>query len=330
MFLKASHPWNPGYALPANVKKEPAGRGVIITYDRPRGTIDAFVPEQFYSGMGSLGADDLSGSLSGHVLKGNTLGHDSLSGGEFKLGSRQDPIAGFGKKAAALVVTQVMSVPPAYRKETLKSILDSISPTLWDDVAKKIPFYLNSATTSSVTIRMALEKALGAAFANHYLKQARQMATTGRAPQGGLMGLGSDCGCDKACASLAGFWDGVYKYTGAKAVVKGTKWAGGKTKAGVKAAYNAGKKAVKGLGKLACAASKSGLLDQAISMGSKAAGAPVPPEAAGKVSGTINELCPGGVPVDEGYGEGGGGGSGLMLPLLIGGGVLAAILLLRK
>ena len=41
-YLKKSNPYNPGYALPKNVKAEPERRGTFTTRAAPRGTIDSY------------------------------------------------------------------------------------------------------------------------------------------------------------------------------------------------------------------------------------------------------------------------------------------------
>ena len=62
--MRFRHPWNPGYALPGYIKREPWGSPAQVTHQRARGTI---------GGLGSLGSDEL-GSLGGHSLDKNVFG----------------------------------------------------------------------------------------------------------------------------------------------------------------------------------------------------------------------------------------------------------------
>lgn len=64
--MRLKNPWYAGYVLPQNVKDEVPGQGVIITKQAKRGTIDSYVPNYW----GSLGSDEGQGSLGGHVFSG--------------------------------------------------------------------------------------------------------------------------------------------------------------------------------------------------------------------------------------------------------------------
>jgi hypothetical protein len=248
MYLKASNPWNPGYALPGNVMDEPFARGTITTRYTPRRTISSLSPGEFVGleGLGSLGGHTLAGStLAGSTLAGSSLAGSTLGG---PVGAAGDPVAAFGRDAARLVMQRIMTVEPAVRKPLMKTILDSIESGMYAEVETKAEAYAKKYPPA-----VALEKGLAAAFANRFLAQVIKVGKTGQAPTGGLLGL-AGCGACGACgaqADLAGFWDTVYKYSGAKAVVGASKTVGA-------GAYGVGKSIVKGIGSLACKAANSG------------------------------------------------------------------------
>lgn len=348
------NPWdNSGYVLPQNVKDEPLGQGTLATKWAKRGTISDHVPKNTFiipkkplttkwakrgtisdytpNYLGTLGncEPENLGSLSGtslkkSVLSGNSLDKDSL------LGSSRDPIASFGKEGSALILDKVKGVPKSQRVLTLKAVLASIKPGLDSTFSTKI---IESRKKHNISSKAAIGKALSATLANHYVDQLKILKRTGSIPRQGIMGLGAyeeslACACDNLKTNLAvgGLFGSITSSVGklvgggAKAVSSGAKKAGSAIKSGAKAAYNAGKSAIKGLASLACKAANA----DGASMAAAAAGAP----GADKIAAS---LCSGPQPSMIETPMFSTGGSSLpLVPILIGGGVLAFLLLRKK
>jgi len=161
-FENKKSPWNPGYAIPEYVLKEPAGRGTFTTRQLPRGTIDVLpkVPTAGYAipanvqkevpGMGTLTtaytprgsaffrpADSLaSSSLRPSAFSSNTLAKTSLSGsslGDSTFGgsrSNENPFSIYGREVSNLIQAALKKAPPAQRADVLKAILDGVDPKL--------------------------------------------------------------------------------------------------------------------------------------------------------------------------------------------------------
>ena len=341
-YLDKRNPYNPGYVLPPNVLDEPLGRGVIVSKGLPRRTIATFQPDWLETGrqamgdagifssrgnQGVLGSDDgqgvfssrgNQGVLGGHVLGGNTLG----AAPAVKLGGAGDPIAEFGRRGAALVLREVRAIPLAARKQSVKTILDAIDPKLFAKIGDRIEKLVQEKGYSS---KVALEKALAAAFANRYVEQLIEVGKKGPgAATTGLLGLGDHDGQCACCQKLArhlamGGIGSFFKKVG-------------RTIAG------AGKNIVRGLGKLHCIASRTGATAVVAGIAGGAAGGPAGAAAGAAGAKIVAQLCakkgPGAVITEEEIvAELPPPAAGKPFPvlpvLLIGGGLLTALVVLK-
>lgn len=362
-YLDKRNPYNPGYALPGNVLDEPFGRGVLVSKGLPRKTISTLQPDWLETGRQAMGHTEgvfadghgkggggIFSSPAGQGVLGSAHsegifadGHGKGGGGIFsspagqgvlggnildaKIGGSGDPIAEFGKQGAALVMQGVKGVPIAARKEMMKAILDSIDTKLYTMVADRTE---KLQKEKGYPAALAMEKALAAAFANRYLAQLVDIGKQGpEAGMKGLVGLGTAHGQCRCCQNLerhiamGGLW-GTLKGFGKKVV-------------GIP--YAAGKKVLKGLGKLACVASSSGALTAVAAAGGTVAGGPIGGSAGAKGAAIASALCakkgPGAMVSEEeieaameakkikaGF---------PVLPVVIGGGaLLLAVMLLRR
>jgi len=292
--LRSDHPWNPGYSLPRNVLDEPYGQGVIVTKQAKRGTISGLQPAYLVDGPGAVGS--LAGNtLAGSVLSGGPRG--SLSGTNFdtkdtpvQIGGASDPIANFGRDAAKLILSEMRKVPPAERVSTMRRLLDDIDGKLFDQVAATTKVRQDAGETPAV----ALERALAASLAASYVEQLKKLGETRQPPTSGLLGLALG---SVSPDGLGSFWGGV----------KG-----------------AGKKIGNGLKSLACKAANN----PGAGIAATAAGGP----AGGTGVQLAAQLCGGGQTTDTAapLPAPPSSSSFPIMPVLIGGGVLLAVLALRK
>lgn len=259
--LRKSHPWNPGYAIPQNVRDEPFGQGVVTTAYSPRGTISMLQPDWLTEGaalevaakvdaraMSGLGDSIFSSkkragngslgctSLSGSSLAGSSLGDGGLFGPQtaqpqrIEIGGHSDPIANFGRDGARAVISQMKTVPASMRAEAMRALFDAIDPKLWDLVAAKTEKF---QATKKYTPALALEKALAATLSNRLVDQFAKIAQTQQMPVGGLLGMIDPA---QRVEALSGFWSNL----------------GDKLKSVGSSIVGAAKGAANALGNLAC------------------------------------------------------------------------------
>lgn len=194
-FENKKSPYNPGYAIPKYVLKEPAGRGTFTTRWRPRGSIDVLPPgspsltgkgsgyalpknvKKEVPGMGTLttayvprgstffrpGDTLASSSLRPSSFSANTLAITSLSGttlGGSTLGNDKaaagSPLQTYGSKGATILCRALSKVPQNQQGEVLKAMLDSIDPKLYAKVSRQMQ--------KGVARKVAIEKALTEGF----------------------------------------------------------------------------------------------------------------------------------------------------------------------
>lgn len=99
------------------------------------------------------------------------------------VGSQRDPIANFGRAAAAKMMARMNSLPPSMRKETLRVALNEIDGNLWDEVDVKARRLMDLKGYPAST---ALHKALEAAFANKLLNQFKIAGVIDKVPRSPL------------------------------------------------------------------------------------------------------------------------------------------------
>lgn len=290
-------------------------------------------------GYGVLGSVE---GIFGNRRTQTTLGAHA-AGGPGQVGGPGDVIADFGRKGAKGLLETVKSAPPADRKAALKLILDSMDRGFWSKVEAKADELKGGKGYDAAT---ALEKALAITLANRMTAQLVDLGKSGKMPLNGPLGLASSDGMNCCCQNLSGALGlgfGLSSITGAvksaaKAVGSGVKTAVKATGSGVATAakatgsgvasasgavFNTAKKGLGLLGSLAC----STVGQVGIAGAATVAGGP----AGGAGAAVAGALC---------AGSGGGGGAFVpqepapaagipLVPILIGGGVLA-FFLLRK
>lgn len=99
------------------------------------------------------------------------------------VGSQRDPIANFGRAAAAKMMARMNSLPPSMRKETLRVALNEIDGNLWSEVDTKARRLMD---LKGYPAGMALHKALEAAFANKLLNQFKIAGVIDKVPRSPL------------------------------------------------------------------------------------------------------------------------------------------------
>jgi hypothetical protein len=357
-------PWNPGYALPDYVQSEPPGRGTFTTGYIERGTIDTLLPNIFGSpgeggalkgkrGLGSLGGcslGDMVGPVSGlgsPAQPGTSILRST--GGKaptalLKPGFRGDPIAAYGKTAAAKLVSSIQVLDPAVRSLALKAVLDQINPSLYPTIASKATALQKK---TGIGAKVALERAMAASLANGFAAELVEAGKTGTVKMVSQVGLGMYgpvavnmalggllSSITSGVKSVAGAVGGAVKSganavtgtvgSGVKVVKDAGKAVGGAVKDAATTAYGWGKTALEKLGSIACTVLKSPLAPAAASAAGAAYG--VPPQASAAGVDVAKGFCKSEaipeVPPQEIIQQG-----GISPIILIGGGLAAAALL---
>lgn len=225
------HPWDPAFALPANVLSEPPGnRGSRITAQLPRKTYDGLVPYQDSYALPNYLEPPGTEALYTKPLPRKWV-PETISVSMPGLGDSMPPqgaasLAAFGQQAATALLADIGSVPPQGRLFALQLALNAIEPGLYDRFLAK----LKIAERAGLAGIPALHQALSQATAEGFAKELVELGKGKKPAQQSLMGLGY-YGTDVAQAALDGFWSAVASpfkaiYKGAKKVVtsKPVKW----------------------------------------------------------------------------------------------------------
>ena len=307
-----SNLWNSGYALPKDIDDEdlpaldPKG---YMSWEKKRG----------WSSMGVFGSVPSSPGSSTP-----------------KLGSAQDPIANFGRDGAVVVMRAVKSVPQSERMATMRTVLDAIDTSLWDSVASKTKKFRDQKGYDAAK---AMEHALASTFAESMAKDLVKLGKTKQMPTSGLLGLGTTEGLGCCCRKAVGYgdlgsvWGGIKKVGGA--VASGAKTVGKTVASGAKTAgsavKNAAVDALKGLSKLACKASNSSLLTPIAAAAGTAVGGPAGGAAAASGGQILSSACRSGGGTPDLPPEPSAEVGGIpMTPILLAGGAIVAVMLLKK
>lgn len=223
-------PWDPGFALPGNVRDEGLQRRAFVTKQLPRGSyyqsdvgtggyvLPQYVQDEGY-GQGTFTTKWApSGTYVGpkipHFLnqrpqtvaqvpipgggKAVTIqrvlsGFGGVSGDESTL---PEPFETYGQRAATALMDRVGKLPPAHRKTALKQMLDVVDKSLWARTAEITRRYNNQGMPAAQALHQGLARALSTGIA-------AEIITTGAsrsAPQAqSLLGLGC-YGCGPALA----------------------------------------------------------------------------------------------------------------------------------
>lgn len=177
-----------GYAVPEYVMDEGYGQGTFTTKWRPRGTYDIPVPHWLDQRPKVLAQKRLPGG-------GVEVKMAALSGTDLPR-----LYTDFGRKAAREVMRRVLAVPPAQRKRALKATLDAIDPTLWKRVAAIAQAMQKAGASAAAALEPALAEAMSTGIAAEIVKTGLSRS----APQPhSLLGLG----CYRARARALGAVD---------------------------------------------------------------------------------------------------------------------------
>lgn len=213
-------PWDPGFALPGNVRAEGLQRRGFVTEWMPRGTYDQpvvgtggyavpqYVMDEGY-GQGTFTTTweprgEYDGGKIPHWLdkRPQLIGDSRRPRGGRNVtvavpvsglgddASAPQSLADFGEKGAAMIIAQIAQFPAAKRTWHLRLILDKLDPTLWKRTRDIAAALVASGVAKGAAFRQALARALTAGFAAELIR----LGQTGGAPQpGSLLGLGSSC-----------------------------------------------------------------------------------------------------------------------------------------
>jgi hypothetical protein len=206
--------WDPGFALPKNVRDEGLQRRGFVTKQMPRGTYDQpvvgtggyqvpqYVMDEGY-GQGTFTTKwQPSGSYVGPKVpnwlnqRPQVVREQALPGGGKvvtvqPLNGDEDAIPpayqDYGAKAAQVIVTQVARVPASQRAALMKTLLAKIDKSLWsrtNDIWKR---YVSQGISPDKAFPLALARAISAGFSAEVVMGGQRR----RAPQANsLLGLG--------------------------------------------------------------------------------------------------------------------------------------------
>jgi hypothetical protein len=207
-------PWDPGFALPKNVRDEGLQRRGLVTKWLPRGTYDDSVdgtagynvPQYIKdegTGQGAFttfwqGRGTYNGGKVPHWLNqrptvtqvtplpggGKQFTVQPPLGDDAPIG---EPFDTYGQKAAATLIASVAGLPPGQRQKVLKAAMDHIDKSLWSRTQDIFNRYVQQKMAPGNAFPLALARALSTGIA-------AEIITTGVrrvAPQANsLLGLG--------------------------------------------------------------------------------------------------------------------------------------------
>lgn len=304
---RTRNPYDPRFALPANIMAEPPGRGAMVTAQLPRKTIGSMPRDASYSSgyaVPNYIADEVPGrgaATTRMLPRGwpKSLGDDEAS-------------VGAGQQIANWITATISQVPASMRPYALRAALDRVEPGLYNEVVRRS----KALTKQGVPTGEATRAAIASATSEGVVKE---MVRLGRQAPGAMDGLWDSI---KSGVKKAGSWlshpenaiaalNPLTLQAKLAASPEAQQWAG---------------KAVKEIGKAACAFAKSPAAPAAAGAAGTAFGAP--PQAGAIGANIAAQACAGGQPASAA-----GGGimsSSWVVPVAIGGAGLVAILLLTR
>lgn len=221
--------------------------------------------------------------------------YDATLSGDFDLDLDDDPIASFGEGVASVIMAEIGRTPPAQRTELLNALLNRIDPKL----APRISQIGKQLEAQGIPSATALRRAISSAASTGLVEEFARAGSTGVISPVGFVGL---------AAYGPSPMDGILS-----TITSPIKWVV-KKGAGSKVTQQVGN-AVSSISDLACRVAGT-------SVGQQAAGAYGGPAAAGGAA-MLAKTCSGPAPVPVQPQQ-----SSMMLPLMIGGVALVAILLI--
>lgn len=204
--------WDPGFALPDNVRAEGLQRRAFVSKWARRGTYDdpavgdagyalpQYVKDERYGrGVYTTGWLPSGSTPGGHVpnylnQRPQTVAATPAPGGGTKFtvatptGAVPVAYQNYGRKAASIVLRKLAAVPPSARPRQLKNALDGID--------RKLHPRAMAATRALGSLHAGVAHAFGSTL----LEQVIETGRRGRAPKSGLMGL---AGCARSGSATA-------------------------------------------------------------------------------------------------------------------------------
>lgn len=228
------HPWNPRFALPANVMAEPPGRHTITTAQRARKSFDmpGYVPKAWRGGFdipkyikqenigrGAASAmqrtrktfdamiPDALGDIEAPMPYRLSQEVYALDGVSDVIGSASDPFQQYGDRVGEFLMGTIDQVPPEWREPALKAVLKELDPGLPDIVASRTKQYMKSL---GLDAKSAMQYAIASSVSEGFSKEVVNAGRTGKMPPAkSIMGLGMYEGAlEDAYAGLAISLDG--------------------------------------------------------------------------------------------------------------------------
>jgi hypothetical protein len=221
--------WDPGYAQPPNVKAEGIQRRAFVTKWAPRGTYDSSTnPTGGYAqppyvmaegtGQGTFVTDWVPGGSymgpgiphwmnqlpgeSQQYVKIKPGGPAAPSGAPLSIpsgmgalgatataGRGVHPYAGYGTRAATVILNNVRKLPVAQRKTALKQILGKVDPTLYDRVASQAQQHISRGVSPNAAVHKAMSQAFTAGLTKDVISLGKGHRPRSRSHLG-LSGLG--------------------------------------------------------------------------------------------------------------------------------------------
>ena len=225
--FRKSHPYNPGYALPANVLAEPPGRGTIQGAYIPRRTFAEIPP-------GWTGGYDLpayiknenhgKGAATGKYIRRKTVSEKYKSplegyvgyadvktistpdeiygmGGVPSQAKGESAVSNFGKEVADIVVSSLAKLPRSERTAASQRLFNTLDPKLQKRVTERTRAYLAQGYPPGDAYRKAIASATSQGFVEQMVK-----VGSGLKPKANSLGALGIWGSVKGASSKVKGW----------------------------------------------------------------------------------------------------------------------------
>lgn len=179
-----------GYVLPPNVQAEGYGQGTYTTKWLPRGYYDGRVPH-YLNRRPAVIADRRIGPRMRAVTYAPPVAVQPFDQGQAVAVSGTDDLhpvfTNYGERAANILLSAVSGLPQQQAKAKLKMLMDRIDPTLWGRTAELTRRYMAQGLAGIAALRAGLAMAMGSGIAAEIIRT----GLSRRAPQArSLLGLG--------------------------------------------------------------------------------------------------------------------------------------------
>ena len=207
-------PWDPGYAIPKNIRREGLQTHAFVTQWSPRGTYDdpdpfdpswdksyavpQYILDEGYGQGARVTEWAERGSYVGQVPAAVRQTEQKIATAQRALGdtAMPKPFGKYGRRAAAVILARVRSLPPPQRKEGLRQVMNAIDPSLYGRTASLAQQYTQRGVAASTALELALAKSMSSGIATELV----QVGKSGRRPKArGQLGLGC-----YGCAAVLG------------------------------------------------------------------------------------------------------------------------------